>query len=534
MSRHAPLSIRLLFPSQSSLPPLLNTQVPDELTNELYDFIALALRAFVNPWWVKITRYDKQFLPEITRILTHVFRALEERLVNADLPPLVFRDIPTIVTVHYRDYRNAASKVSTSYASGGALSLPQLFHQLQPHMAISAEGVIDPEYIRQIVDLILKVCLPTEDYAPETERVIVREILLKILLNDVIPKITQPWFIQKMILDQLGGSSSNKVVMKTPEPRTLPPTSTSLQFSFHTIIVFILSAVQAISGVCLALINAYKQTMTTIKLVNQSHSHSPSPKSSCNSTPISTSTPQMHTKPIPVPIPIPTPPVSPSSDPLSASTPIAVSILASPTPSISSTSSSLPKSPLSHSFSSANNTRTQPNSTRTTGLPEEAANDQLQKDHAQPALLMLAEIFSTNERYASSTILSTVEMGVCAFGPFVDRLLPYLLHNTLSPSLLFEIVRNAKRTLFPNGYPAPPPIDPTPEEQAEIRAKLVEWRPKGGIAHLLPLLLGPDPSATLEAAIDPLSNKACNVHLVLMILDRVLLGVFPELGVSEE
>jgi hypothetical protein len=216
MSRHSPLAIRLLFPSQSSLPPLLSSKVPDELNAELYDFVALALRAFVNPWWSKITRYDKQFLPEITRILTHVFRALEQRLTSTDLTPLVFQDIPTIVAVHYRDYRNAASKISTSYA--GSLSLPQLFHQLEPHIAISPEGVIDPEYIRQILDLILKVCLPTEDYAPESERVIVREIILKILLNDVIPKITQPWFIQKMILDQL---ENDKQVCSFLETKTL-------------------------------------------------------------------------------------------------------------------------------------------------------------------------------------------------------------------------------------------------------------------------------------------------------------------------
>ena len=35
------------------------------------------------------------------------------------------------------------------------------------------------------------------------------------------------------------------------------------------------------------------------------------------------------------------------------------------------------------------------------------------------------------------------------------------------------MVRIAMRTLFPNGYLAPPPVDPTPEEQAVIREHLV-------------------------------------------------------------
>ena len=34
------------------------------------------------------------------------------------------------------------------------------------------------------------------------------------------------------------------------------------------------------------------------------------------------------------------------------------------------------------------------------------------------------------------------------------------------------IIRIAKKTLFPNGYLAPPPIDPTPEEQVVIRERL--------------------------------------------------------------
>lgn len=86
--------------------------------------------------------------------------------------------------------------------------------------------------------------------------------------------------------------------------------------------------------------------------------------------------------------------------------------------------------------------------------------------------------------------------------------------------------------MFPNGYPGPSPIEPTPEEQAEIRAKLVAWRGSGGIALVAPILLGPDPSATLGAALDPLSDAQCNLRLVIFMLDRVLLALFPELGAT--
>ncbi|KAG5724189.1 hypothetical protein E4T56_gene15290 [Termitomyces sp. T112] len=109
----------------------------------------------------------------------------------------------------------------------------------------------------------------------------------------------------------------------------------------------------------------------------------------------------------------------------------------------------------------------------------------------------------------------------------------HLLQSQLSPAFILSITRTAKRTLFPTGYPAPTLIDPTPEEQAEFRARLVAWRPRGALATcLLPLLLGPDPSQTLDAALDPLSSTPCNVHLVLFLLDLVVLELFPELALS--
>lgn len=202
------LAKRLLFPHlppDASLPPLLTSpSALPELNHELYDFIAIALRAYVNPWWTKLTRYDKEFLPQITHILTAVLRVVETRLTSTDLSPLIFRDLPTLLNQHCIDYRNAQAKVLTSYASGGAAGLPQLFHQLQNHMAISPDGAVNEEYIRQAVDSILRTCLPEDDYDPEVERYIVREIVVKVLAGGVIPRVTQPWFIHKLLLDQLG------------------------------------------------------------------------------------------------------------------------------------------------------------------------------------------------------------------------------------------------------------------------------------------------------------------------------------------
>ncbi|KAJ7130111.1 PXA domain-containing protein [Mycena crocata] len=479
----ASLAKRLLFPvlPSNDLPPLFATpSTPPELTAEVYDFVALALRAFVNPWWTKISRYDKDFLPDITRILTHVVRELEARVLERDLAPLVFRDVPAILTQHYRDYRTAAAKLNTSYASGGALTLPVLFHSLQPHMALTAEGTIDPEYVRQVVDFILKACLPAEDYAPETERFVIREIVLKILLKDVIPKITQPWFIQKTILDLLVGQ--DEVILTKSRPASPPAASA---FSFHTLIVVFLSAIQALSGACLAMITAYKQAVNTIKRVNQTPARPHHPLRRVSS-------------PFPVPVPQPR---SPTSVPIPTS-PIPLS----PTLSISAASS------ISSWPASASDTPpppTLPPLPAVVTAERDVDADGGPNDFALPALVLVSEIFTTPARMAASSITHTLNLLIVSFAPFLDRLLPYLLSQTLSPKLLLTTTRNAKRTLFPNGYPAPPPPDPTPEEQAQTRARLLAYRGK--------------------SPWDPLTCREANVHLILLLLDCVLGTLFPEL-----
>ena len=196
---------RLLFPTlpASVVPPPILPDASTELNTELYDFIALALRAYITPWWSKITRYDRDFVPHVAVVIVEVVRSLEKRLKAVDLPALLFRAVPILVGQHYADYRAASEKLGTSYASGGASTLPQLFHQHQRHMGIDADGQIDPTYIRQTLDLVLHACLPLEDQESDAERSIIREIIAKVLVQDVVPMLCQPWFIHKIMLDQL-------------------------------------------------------------------------------------------------------------------------------------------------------------------------------------------------------------------------------------------------------------------------------------------------------------------------------------------
>lgn len=469
----------------------------------------------MHPWWTKITRYDKEFLPAITRVLSNVIRVVEDRLAKTDLSPLVFRDIPMLVTTHFDDYRNAQAKLQTSYATGGAATLPQLFHQLQPHMAISPDGIVDEAYIRQALDDVLKTCLPPADYEPETERYIVREIMVKVVQDGVIPKVTQPWFIHQTILNLLGPEkrkqteSADTVVESVPSPQRPPLRRTSSHsLSLHSLLIFVLSTIRSVSGACLAIMHAYRNARDTIKKVNQSKVVYPS---------LSTENEAERPKKT---IPGSLLPMSPIPEP-------AAYAPASPPPSP-------PPSPPTISVSDSTTSTIPPLSSIPTSAPP-------QPDYVHPVLQLISSILAPPRTPATpprSVPLALTHLLTLLLTPFtstLSRLLPYLLYtHAFSSDSLLAILQSTRNALFPGGWPAQSPPDPTPEEQAELRRELARRLLALVPGPCLPVL-GATPGAraqAIDAVLDPLSSQACNAHLIVFVLDLVLLTLFPEMGVA--
>ncbi|KAH9964432.1 PXA domain-containing protein [Russula dissimulans] len=448
------LSKRLLFPhlaSSSPTPPLLQTSSTyPALDAELYDLIALALRAYINPWWIKITRYDKQLLVELTRILSSVLRALEARALATDLNPLVYHDLPTLLAQHCADYRIAARKLGSSYAAAGSASLPMLFHGQQQHVGVSVDGRIDEVYVRAAVDIVLKACLSPEDWDAEVERYLIREVIVKTVCVDLAPRITQPWFLHSTVLGLLGPADGPLAV----NPPSRFNTNSSLVPSLHTIIVSFLSAVQAISSTALSIIQIYKRTVHTIKTVHNSTPYIP-PQPPVHA---SHQAPEVTTAPSPSPSPSPSPPDSSS------------------TPREPSPSQSVVASVSSH----PNNANSPP-----LHLPSAA-------DSHSPILLPL-----------------------------------FLYTSVLTPIQITAVISAAKNSLFPSGYPAQSPPDPTLEERVVLRSELLQR-----LAQVIP---GATPAArerTLSALLDPFDEQACNAHLFMLIFDLALLALFPEMAVG--
>ncbi|KAG8864251.1 hypothetical protein FRB96_006072 [Tulasnella sp. 330] len=474
--RKAALSLaqRLLSANPSTpLPPLFPLSDPDliRLNDQIYNFLALALRAFVLSWWSRLTPRDRDFLPQITIVLQHVIRTLHQRLQRADLAQMILVSFPALLQQHYTDYRQAQRKLDSSYANGATLaSIHRVFHRLQPHIAIhlqdegeengkvssSPECVVDPIYLTACVDLLLKECLPLDDSQSDLERSIVREIIVGPVLGGVLHKLSQSWFIYTMILDVLGPpqASAPPVEISTSQGATR-----SLS-AFQSLIVVFLTTIQTISTVCLNFIHLSQSMVQLANSVNES-----------------------------------------SDTPLA---PIRTR-----------------RQALSKLFSSSiSNTDAQKPASAPRGL-------------VYPSIELVKEVLDIThdkrENIIGVSIFNTLDL-IAGFGePFLDRLLPYLLRTkVLTATTLSTIVSAATQNLFPdsnNGYPGPPPVIPSAEEQAHLRQKLEER-----LKELVPGLLST--ATTPECILDPLSSAECNIHLIVLLLDLVLVTLVPEFAVG--
>lgn len=85
-------------PIDQLLPPLTSS---NEVDLQLYAFISIIIREFVQTWYSKITP-DQVFVEEVVKIIAHCTRALEQRLREVDLESLLLDELPELLECHVR------------------------------------------------------------------------------------------------------------------------------------------------------------------------------------------------------------------------------------------------------------------------------------------------------------------------------------------------------------------------------------------------------------------------------------------------
>ncbi|KAL8286157.1 hypothetical protein RQP46_004645 [Phenoliferia psychrophenolica] len=230
-------------PPPTPPPRVLHSASHAQLDPPILHLLSLICRWYVLQWYSSISRDpDRDFVRHITTILIHVIQALEVRLAAVDLVELAALDVPALLEQHALDLAQSDLKAHSAHAHN--LDRDAVFHSLQPHLAISLAPssplpsapptpVVDKTYLRALVDNLLRLLLPPEDYRAETERTVVREIIVNIVLGNVFDKVAQPWFLHQIIARVIEGRQAarrereGKVAVEPNPPGLRSPSSAS-------------------------------------------------------------------------------------------------------------------------------------------------------------------------------------------------------------------------------------------------------------------------------------------------------------------
>ncbi|EFY85294.1 PXA domain protein [Metarhizium acridum CQMa 102] len=244
-------------PIEELLPPLTSR---NDVDLQLYAFLAIVLREFVQSWYNKITP-DESFVAEIIHVIAHCTRALEQRLRELDLESLLLHEIPEILDRHITTYRSTHpdQTFQPTLVNGR-----EAYHALWPlpllsPVPISGDPITTSKQLRNeaayrqlLVQAVLTVLLPTEDLENPCLTALVEQIFSELIIGNAIAnKAVQPWLlfeaiciVERVLAEKRQGSNGLKT--SGVETHLRSPRSWSVQGFFVSIIQFALISMSAI------------------------------------------------------------------------------------------------------------------------------------------------------------------------------------------------------------------------------------------------------------------------------------------------
>ncbi|KAH8128675.1 PXA domain-containing protein [Trichoderma asperelloides] len=218
------------LPIEELLPPLTSR---NDVDLQLYAFLAIIMREFVQSWYSKITT-DETFVPEILHIIAHCTTALEQRFRKLDLESLFLDEIPELLDRH-ATARRVASRAALQplveadprdvYHSISPLPFLSPVPRADDASSVKLQKENEATYRQLLVQAVLAILLPTEDLENPCLTALVEQILSELIIGNVIAgKASQPWLLFEAIciaarsLDEQKARAKTRIVSGKDEP----------------------------------------------------------------------------------------------------------------------------------------------------------------------------------------------------------------------------------------------------------------------------------------------------------------------------
>ncbi|KAL7789914.1 PXA domain-containing protein [Trichoderma ceciliae] len=212
------------------LPPLTSR---NDVDLQLYAFLAIIMREFVQSWYSKITT-EETFVPEILHIIAHCTRALEQRFRKLDLESLLLDEIPELLDRHATARRVASRSALQPLVDADPR---EVYHSISPLPFLSPvprsndastvrlQQENEATYRQLLVQAVLAILLPTEDLENPCLTALVEQILSELIIGNLIAgKASQPWLLYEAIcitarsLHEQKARTRARIVSGTDQP----------------------------------------------------------------------------------------------------------------------------------------------------------------------------------------------------------------------------------------------------------------------------------------------------------------------------
>jgi len=175
------------------------------------------LKDFIRSWYIYIGPDETQFLAEVEKTLEIVFLKLYFRLEHVDLHKVVV-DLIQMFQVHIKVFDDCRNIVLRKYPSiqedDFAHCMFQLYEAgINKHIATQSKGM-EIDHLKSILDIVFYKFLPIDTFSCESGRFMLREVLATQLLEPLLKDVTDPYFVNQILVDILEPSIPLPIVIK--------------------------------------------------------------------------------------------------------------------------------------------------------------------------------------------------------------------------------------------------------------------------------------------------------------------------------
>lgn len=163
----------------------------DELKDQVHVLAKLLIEEHVAVWYNVLTD-DQELLESLTGLTETLYLQIAERCESVDWQPLLEDKLPREVLRFLEDHNTASDRRLANQ------TVEESFLELCDHPGRQDEQ----KYLTDIADGLLVLFLPIEDLSSGVAYSFVRELLADLVLKLLVQRLSAPWFLDTLVLEQ--------------------------------------------------------------------------------------------------------------------------------------------------------------------------------------------------------------------------------------------------------------------------------------------------------------------------------------------